>query len=223
MKKLIPVVMIGLTIIFLSSCKKDEVADPNELGGETNVTIGQVGNTGTTSTINIGTKTYSSNTSFQIVGNDNGVATIQVNADLTKIPELQTYLNTVIPASMKDAGGKINTQVKLKMTSEGIQDFFNIDKTPHTIAKYDAKVGDEFNLTTSDGKVKTRSVVAVSTTDDQSYGFMLIKAITVEQNSTYTGIKKFIYKINHKFGLVYCGVVAEDGSIASFTIFPKNY
>jgi hypothetical protein len=223
MKKLIGLLGMIFMVLFVFSCKSDSANGPNDLGGDTNIVLAQVGNTATIGSILVGSQYYNSNTSFRITKNDNGVATIKVTADLTQIPGLQTYLANVIPANMKDASGKIDTEIKLKMTSEGIQDYFNIDHKAQTLVKYDANVGDEYSLTLSNGKTKTRTVTAKSTTDDEPYGFMLIKAITVESNSTYLGIRKTIYKVNHKFGIVYAQVVAEDGSTASVYFYPSSY
>jgi hypothetical protein len=78
-------------------------------------------------------------------------------------------------------------------------------------------------LTKTDGKTITRTVTAKSTTDDFYYGGILIKTITVEQDPKLPGIRKFIYRLNHKFGLVYLQVVAEDGSTIGGYLFPSNY
>jgi hypothetical protein len=113
--------------------------------------------------------------------------------------------------------------MKYKITSEGIQDYANLDTEPFTMVKYDCKVGDTYKLKKSDGKTITRTVTAKSETDDFSWGFLLIKTITVEQDSRIPGISKIVYRFNHKFGLVYAEVVAEDGSKVSSLFFPSNY
>lgn len=226
MKKLAYCLNILLFAVLLSSCDKinssDENKDPNVIGGETNITLAQVGNTGSTGSVSIGNKYYDINSSFEVIKNENGIVTIKTSADLSKVPGLQAF-NDFIPSEMKDTSGKINAEISLKITSEGIQDFFNKDKKLHTIVKYDCNVGDQYKLTKSDGVTITRTVTSKSTTDDTPYGFMYIKAITVEQDSRVPGIKKFIYKANHKFGLVYFEIVAEDGSSASTNIYTTNY
>ncbi len=226
MKGLSGCLLIILFAALFSSCNKvnspDENKDPNVIGGDTNIPLVQVGNTASTGSVYIGNNYYDINSSFEIIKNENGFVTIKTSADLSKIPALQAF-NNLIPSEMKDTSGKINTEIKLKITSEGIQDLFNKDKKLHTIVKYDCNVGDQYKLTKSDGVTITRTVTSKSTTDDTPYGFMYIKAITVEQDSRVPGIKKFIYKVNHKFGLVYFAIVAEDGSTASTYIYPANY
>jgi hypothetical protein len=147
---------------------------------------------------------------------------MDVVADLMNYPELAKF-NDLIPAVYKDQQGRLNTQMKYKITSEGIQDYANLDTEPFTMVKYDCKVGDTYKLKKSDGKTITRTVTAKSETDDFSWGFLLIKTITVEQDSRIPGISKIVYRFNHKFGLVYAEVVAEDGSKVSSLFFPSNY
>ncbi len=226
MKRFTGCLLIALLTVFFSSCDKlnssNENKDPNVIGGDTNIPLAQVGNTVSTGSVAIGNKYYDINSSLEITKNENGFVTIKTSADLSKAPELQAF-NNLIPSEMKDATGKINTEIRLKITSEGIQDFFNKDNKLHTIVKYDCNVGDQYKLTKSDGVTITRTVTSKSTTDDTPYGIMYIKAITVEQDSRVPGIKKFIYKANHKFGLVYFAIEAEDGSTASTYIYPTNY
>jgi hypothetical protein len=219
MKKFITTISIILLAFTLSTCDKvnssNESEDPNVLGGDP-ADIGQVGNKTSSSSVYIGGQSFAINSSMEVIKNEGGVATIKVIADLTNVPALKPF-NDFIPASMKDASGKINTEVKLKMTTEGIQDYFNKDNKQHTLVKYNGNVGDEYNLTKSDGVTIHRKVTTKSTTDDfPYYGGMggYYKVMTIEQDSRVPGIKKFIYKTNHKFGLMYFEIVAEDGSSA---------
>ena len=113
--------------------------------------------------------------------------------------------------------------VKVKATDEGIMDYTNADGKPFVMVRYDCNVGDTYKLTKADGKIITRTVTQKSTTDDYYYGMMLIKTITVEQDSRIPGISKIIYKFNHKFGIVYVEAVAQDGTKAGMQIYPQNY
>lgn len=219
MKKFITILSVILLAFVLLSCDKvnssDKSEDPNVLGGDP-VDIGQVGNKTSSSSVIVGGQSYDINSSMEVIKNDGGVATIKVTADLTNVPALQAF-NDFIPASMKDASGKINTEVKLKMTTEGIADFFNKDNKQHTLVKYNGNIGDEYNLTKSDGVTIHRKVTTKSTTDDfPYYGGMggYFKVMTIEQDSRVPGIKKFIYKTNHKYDLMYFEIVADDGSSA---------
>jgi hypothetical protein len=224
MKRAIIICSVFLLISVISSCKKDkDEQDPNVIEGDTNTTLGQVGNVFTPSTVRVGSNYYPAVQPLTITKNDNGEVTVRLVADLSTIPGMSA-LNNYIPASMKDTQGRLNTDVKFKVTSEGIQDTFNPDKYYHTMVKYDCSVGDQYNLTGSDNKTVTRTVTAKSTDDDFPFGLMYIKATTVEQTSPrIPGIRKIIYKANHKFGLVYMEVVPEAGSSGSMYVYPTNY
>jgi hypothetical protein len=162
------------------------------------------------------------NSSMTITQNDDGVVKIAVVADLMNFPELKKF-NDLIPSVYKDSQGRLNTELKYKITSEGIQDYANLDSEPFTMVKYDCKVGDTYKLTKTDGKTITRTVTEKSTEDDYSWGWLMIKTITVEQDSRIPGISKIVYRFNHKFGLVSAEVVAEDGSKVSSQFYPANY
>jgi hypothetical protein len=231
--KRIALLIGGLMLVMsFSSCDKikdlfssddDSSNDPNVIGGDANITLAQVGNEFSTSSVNIGGTYYSDIVQpVTITKNDNGIVTVKLVADLSKVPAL-AVLNNYFPSSMKDASGRLSTEVQFKVTSEGIQDSFNPDKQLHTMVKYDCNVGDQYPLTGSDGVTITRTVTTKSTTDDFSYGLMLIKATTIEQNSRIPGVQKIIYKANHKFGLVFMQLVPESGSSGSMYVYPTNY
>lgn len=221
-----------IALLSFSSCDKiknlfssdNNTEDPNVLSGATDsvsVPLGTVGNEFTTSAV------YGSNytpvvQTARIIKNDNGMVTLNVVADLSQIPQLAP-LNSIIPSSAKDANGKLNTNLTFKVTANGIQDELNRDHKLHTMVKYDAKVGDQYKLTKSDGKTITRTVTAHSTEDDFAWGMMYIKTITVEQDSRVPGIQKFIYRFNHMFGLVYVEIVPESGTSAAAYFYPSKY
>jgi hypothetical protein len=211
--------LMALAILSFSSCSLFE--GDNDLGGDTDLAINQVGNTFSTSGAINGTY-VNVTSSITVTQSDKGVAKMAVVADLMNYPELAKF-NDLIPAVYKDSQGRVNTEMKFKITSEGIQDYANLDGDAFTMVKYDCKVGDTYKLKKSDGKTITRTVTAKSTEDDFSWGWLLIKTITVEQDSRIPGVSKIVYRFNHKFGLVYAEVVAEDGSKVSSLIFPTNY
>lgn len=227
MKKPAGVFAIILSALLFLSCDKinsvldDNKTDPNTIGGDTNIPVAQAGNEIKTSTVKVGNNNYTVEQSIKVTKNENGIATIKVIADLSKISSLNN-INNMIPVGLKDAAGKINTEVRYKITSEGIQDYFNKDGKQHTITKFNANVGDKYQLVKSDGRIITRTVTAVSTTDDFPYQSMNIKTIKVEQDSRIPGISKIIYQVNHKYGLVYLEVRADDGSTASTYFYPTN-
>jgi hypothetical protein len=240
MRKLKLLVFI-LSIIFLSNgCDKikdlfssEDEEGPNELGGDANVTIGQTGNTFSAPTVYVDGQAVSIPHTITIVKNESGVATINIKVPLSTIKNQALYqqyktkynldeLINKIPATCKDASGNIDANVKMKITSEGIQDFINRDGNAHTIIKFDANVGDEYNLTKSGGQTLKRTVTQKSTTDDFAYGFMNIKTMTTEQESSYPGVKKIVYKTNHKFGLVFAEIQFEDGTKINSYVYAAN-
>mgnify|MGYP001172763292 CR=1 FL=1 len=216
MKRLSGIFLVMLIPLVISSCKvnnDDESNDPNSLSGDTNVAMGQAGNTGSFGSVSVGSKYVDIGSSMQVLKNENGVATVKITADLSKDPALAA-INNWIPSTVKDSTGKISTQFKAKITTEGIQTYFLEDK-PHTLVKYADNVGAKYSITLG-GNTYTRTVTAKSEQDDYDYGFYKIKTMTVEQtDSRMAGIKKIIYRVNHKYGIVNITFVADDGSTAS--------
>ncbi len=210
--------------LFFISC--DEITnlgkseDPNQLGGSGNIPIAEVGNTFSISP-NLNGKYIDLNESIKISKNENGLVTMDIECDIPNIPELKTYIDRIPSNMIKN--GRIKTTLKFKITNEGLQDFFNKDEKPHTLIKYNAKVGDEYKLTKSDGKTITRKVIARSDVDDFPYGFFDIKTITIEQDSRISGIKKFVFRANHKFGLVHVVTHFDDGSELKSYVYTNNY
>ncbi|MCX7874560.1 MAG: hypothetical protein N2321_00175 [Melioribacteraceae bacterium] len=228
MKTLLKLFLVTNLFFVLTGCEKltslfeKEKDDPNSIGGTTSVPLNQPGNTINVGYINVGGKDYDMKESIKVIKNDNGLTTFEVKAEIPKGTVIEDLIKK-IPVNIKDASGNINTSFNLKITSEGIQDFFNKDNKAHTLVKYDANVGDTYKITKSDGKTITRTVTQKSTTDDFPYGFLNIKTITVEQDSRVPGIKKFVFKANHKFGLVYAEIHMEDGSKLSSYLYSDKY
>lgn len=222
MKKLL-ILAAALALAAFSSCDliDDITEDENELNGDTDIPLNQAGNT--FSTVPYVNGTYVDvDADITITQSNDGIVDLAIVADLQNHPEFAPF-SAMIPAAYKDAQGRLNTTGKVKITSEGFQDFTNADEAPFTMVKYDCKVGDTYKLKKSDGHTITRTVTQKSTDDDFSYGFLMIKTITVEQDSRIPGISKIVYKFNHKFGLVYAELVAEDGSKTGSLIYPENY
>jgi hypothetical protein len=215
--------LVALAIFSFSSCDLfDKISeDDNDLGGDTDIPLNQTGNTFSTFG-NVNGTYVNVNSSITISQTDNGVAKMAVVADLMNYPELAKF-NDLIPSIYKDQQGRVNTEMKFKMTSEGIQDYANLDGEAFTMVKYDCKVGDTYKLKKTDGKTITRTVTQKSTEDDYYYGLLMIKTMTVEQDSRIPGISKIVYRFNHKFGLVAVEVIAEDGSNVSSQFFPSSY
>lgn len=223
MKTFLLLILFTASAIFFVSCDKLGLTKEKdtELNGDTSIPINTVGNQ-FSPVIIIDGASVASNATIKITNSVNGVNTIEFKADLTTTPAL-SRLNSLIPANLKDASGKVNFTTKVKMTDEGILDYSNSDNAPFVAVRYDGNVGDTYTLTKSDGKTSIRTITQKSTTDDYAWGFMMIKTIKVEQIPSFPGIKKYEYWFNHKFGLVGVAITAEDNSKLSFKFTPTNY
>lgn len=214
------IALLFYSLIFIS-CKdnsSDASNDPNTLNGDTNVDFAQVGSKVSFGSVSVGGKYVNINGTMEVTKNENGVATVKLNADLSKDASLAVF-NNWIPKSFKDSSGKISTTVKFKVTTEGIQTYFGGD-APHTLIKYNDNVGQQYVITRSDGSTYTRKITEKSDQDVYPYGLYYIKVTTVEQTDTrMAGVKKVVFKANHKFGLVNVAMVADDGSTASAYLY----
>ena len=88
------------------------------------------------------------------------------------------------------------------------------------IVNYSSSVGDKYVLTKSDGTTITRTVTANSTVDDYPVmgGTMLIKTMTVEQDSRIPGVNKIVYITNHKYALVAIVIYMNDGTSTKISL-----
>lgn len=222
MKKYSLYLLFAFFSLFLTSCDElfDLSEEPNELNGDVDIAYSEEGNT-FWSSISIDNKFLPVEDSCIIKKNDNGIATFKLKIDISDYPQLKDLAN-MIPVDVIDDKGIVEAEFKMKITSEGIQDYFNKDGKAHTLVKYDCKVGDKYQIKKSDGTTITRKVVEKSTTDDFPYGFYYIKVITVEQDSRIPGVKKILFRANHKFGLVHVEFQMEDDSIVESYVFSKN-
>lgn len=204
--------LVMLMFGLLASC--DQVKDlldgdkvsSTDVGGDGNLSMNAPG-TSFNSYVTVGSNNFNANSSIVVTGNNNGVVTLRIKATLPA-----SNFNSMIPASYKDATGKLDFEAKYKNTSEGILDYTNKDGKPFTIVNYSSSVGDKYTMTKNDGSTITRTVTAKTEVDDYPYGMLLIKTMTVEQDSRIQGITKIEYKSNHKYGLVQIKFYFADGT-----------
>jgi hypothetical protein len=231
------------------SCS-DTATGPNDIGGETNLDLTQVGNTfsaylDVTNEVIPGLDHM--NDSIVITKNDNGIVTthVLVGFDTAFVSGLDSALGTKsLPWSAKlaildtylDRYGatidttnklamKVNFDLKMKVTSEGIQEFVHSKgdlSRPFTIVKYGAAVGDKYQFVRDDGVTVTRTVTYKSATDDYPLGFWQIKVIKVEESASDPLMEKVTYYTNHKFGLVGVVFLTKNGRELKIGIFPPN-
>lgn len=223
MKKLI--FLAAILLVISTSC--DDLVDigggdDSSLKGETDIPVNTVGNEFSPIGFKVNNTWVDFNPQMVITKSEDGVNTIKMTADLSSNPAL-TKLNSLIPANLKDAQGKVNFEMKVKITDEGWLDYSNADKEPCVLVRYDGKVGDKYSITTASGTKIEREITSKSTTDDYPYGFMNIKVIKVEQKTSFPGIDKYVMYFNHKFGFVGFEVIAEDGTSVSTNITANQY
>ena len=222
MKKLI--YLAALLFFITTSCEDLGIGsgDDSTLKGSTDIPMNTVGNEFSPIGFSVNGNYVDFNPQMVITKTENGVNTIKITADLSTSSTL-SKLNALVPAALKDAQGKVNFEMKVKVTDEGWLDYSNVDEEPCVLVKYDDNVGDKYNVTTSSGSKIEREITYKSTDDDYAYGFMEIKVIKVEQETSFPGIQKYVMYFNHKFGIVGFELVAEDGTTLSTRIAADQY
>lgn len=140
---------------------------------------------------------------------------------------LDTYLENygvVLDSTNKDRI-TLTTTIKGRVTSDGIQEYMTSanESKPFTIIRFNANVGDKYEMTrASDGAKIVRTVVYHSTDNDYPIGFWDIKVFKTEEVSSDPLIKKITYVTNHKFGLVGIELDMLDGTKRNVTVWPPN-
>ncbi len=215
-------ILLFVSVILLVSCEKSGSEKfSTTLGGSTNLPMNEVDNSIYSSTFINGTR-QTTNAQISVVKNEDGITTVRIKS---KIPNDLPFAS-LVTSSMKDADGNLDIELKYKNSTEGVLDYTNLDKSPFVIAKYDAKVGDQYILNKTDGKTITRTVTKHSTTDDFEWvggQWLYLKTVTVEQDSRIPGVDKLVYNANHKYGLVGIEVVMEDGTKVKFFFNSSSY
>jgi hypothetical protein len=237
-----------ISIILYFGCEETS-DDPNSIGGQTDIDLNKTGNTfGVSITMDGGYQEALSNVeeSVFITKSNNGIVTIsaEFTIDEGSLKTIDTLLgtqdlseemkHTIVDAYLErfdltlDTTDKQNislsTELKGKITSEGIQDFVyskGDESKPFTLIKYNAKVGDKYTFTDNEGKIYTREVTYKSSDDDYELGFIYIKVFKIEETQPDDPmIDKIIYYANHKFGLVGVDVEMKNGMKPTSKIFP---
>lgn len=206
-----------LLMLALTACKKEKIS-PNDVGGDTNIPLNDVGRESFVY-LNIGSS-YT-NGSMTVTSSSGGVVNYHLVADLTGNPD-SALIAALVPAEFKNAQGQIEADFKMKMTSEGIVDYF-MNNRPRLLVKYNDNVGAQYSFTDVDGKEYVRTVTEKTGVDDWPYGFMYIKTIKVEEDlpANSYGVTHLTYRANHRFGLVYIEATTSTTPI-SISLFPQG-
>lgn len=208
MKRLLKSIIIFSALLLTSCDLIEEAITGSKLGGSQSA-IGEVGVTVTSSSTQINGV---SNIQASVTSLSGGVSTYTGSATVTNSSILNTLSN--LPGVTVSGNTVTVTGVKFKSTTEGVESIYGFD--PGIIIKYSSSVGDKYDILGSSTK---REVTAKSTTDDFSWGGMLIKVIKVEENINRGGIKKITYYGNHKWGMVAIRFDFDDGSYSQFPIY----
>ena len=203
---LLIVLLVTFQFLLNSSCNLLE--DDDSLGGSQSP-IGAVDNN-----FGISDVTGISNANAKVTKLDKDVSTITYTCTVDNPNWLS--LAPYIPGTVVN-GKNVTSTGKVILTSEGIMNVY--DEGNLILVKYDAKVGDSWSLKRG-SKTITRTVSKKSETDDYSWGWLLIKTITVEETGRdVPGVTKVVYETNHRFGLVGVTVFFEDGTSKKVGIF----
>lgn len=168
---------------------------------------------------------------IKVISNDNGMVTYGATVDLnaypdsvvsaltTMVPELISYYNPKDLTWSLSPSGIITVQFKLKVTSEGMQNYF-VDGKPWTV-KYADPQGTTYNVTRDNGEKLTATVTEKTGLDDWPYSFWSIKTSKVEYVAPTTDpvLSKVTFRVNHKFGLVYLKAEGKDGRVLELDLF----
>lgn len=197
-----------VNLVFLNSCFKE---DADELNGDQSP-MGEVGVTVSSSSMEIA---GASNIEAVVTNLKDGISTYSASATITN-PVLK---NLVANFPGVEVNGDVVsiTNMKIQQTKEGIKSMSG--NNMGVLVKYDSKVGDTYPI---EGSSNVRTVVSKTGVDDYPYGFYLIKTIQVEQTNIglkSSGITKYTYIANHKFGMVGVKVDFDDGTSVTFPIY----
>lgn len=210
--------LILLLTIALAGCKKDK-QDPNDVGGETNIQLTEVGRE---SIVGLNLAGNYIGGEMHVMENKNGVVTYHILADLTGHPD-SALISSLVPAPYKNAQGNIEAEFKMKITSEGIVDYF-LEGKPRLLVKYSDGVGAEYTFKGSDGYNYVRKVTEKTGQDDWPLTpWFYIKTSKIEETipANPYNVSKLTYRANHRFGLVYIEAVTSTGNI-TMDIYPTG-
>lgn len=204
-----------ISLLVLSvSCSKTET-NSNNLGGSPSP-MAQIGETVSSSSSTI---SGVSNFNATVIGYNDGISTY--NAQWTVTNPLLKNMFASYPGISVSGNTVTATNFKMQQTKDGIKVITGGGEG--IIVNYNSNVGDTYAVGTTG---KTRKVISKSTTDDYSYGLLMIKTIQVEANAnTFIntgGVKSFKYIANHKFGLVGVQISFDDGTSALFPIYSST-
>lgn len=220
-----------LSLVWVSFLACEKESGPDELGGNTNIALTEVDSSSYVS------GTYNgqsfSNSSLTVKSNKDGIVTYVAKIDISqfsnelKLKALNSISQLMEFYNFDTTGGvfalndnELTFEFKLKVTSEGYLDYF-MEGKPWVVGRYADGVGTKYSIKNSKGETLTREVTEKTGKDEWPLGFLLIKTSKIEQQAPADDpvIDKVIYRINHKFGLVYVEYQLKDGTSLKLNVW----
>jgi hypothetical protein len=201
--------LLCATLLSTTSCKKDTV-DANDVGGDANIPLTEVGSE-FSAYVNIAGSDLPTLEMTVINRTSDGRVTFRAEMDMTGHQD-SALVMSMVPPEHVDGNGRINTTFDMKFTSEGIVDYFFGEK-PWVIARYGDGVGTKYEMERFPGEIHTRTVTEKTGQDDWPFVFFNIKTSKIEQETLPEDemVERVIYRVNHKFGLVYMELQMRSG------------
>ena len=218
-----------LMLVGLGACKKDD--NPNVLTGDTNIPLTPV-NAVTTVYLTVHGASQPGSMSMTVLSNNNGLVTYGASFNLASYPDsVVTTLASLLPQAISyynpqnvvwsiSPSGVLNVQFTIKVTSEGMQNYF-VDGKPWTV-RYADGVGTNYTVTRANGQTLTATVTEKTGLDDWPYSYFYIKTSKIEYVAPADDpvVSKVTFRVNHKFGLVYLKVEGKAGRVLELDLVP---
>lgn len=219
--KFIAGLFVAAATLSAPSCKDEEQLDANDIGGDANIALTEVGSE-FSAYVQLGETDLPTLEMTVINRTPDGRVTFRAELDMTGHPD-SAFVMGMVPAEHVDANGRINTTFDMKFTSEGIVDYFYGQK-PWVIARYSDEVGAKYELERLPGEIHTRTVTEKTGQDEWPFVFLNIKTSKIEQEMQPEDelMERVIYRVNHKFGLVYFEAQMRSGETVKADIVGWN-
>jgi len=237
-------------LLYVVACNQSPTdANPDVIGGETKLELTQIGGEFPVYIVTnpVITDLNRLENSTVITDNQDGIVTFYHHStfDSVFIDALDTALGMqslpkavklpILAEYAKRIGAKLDTtdksrmtltaEFKVKITSEGIQEFFGKNNnltTPHTLVKYNWSVGNVYEFTNTEGIKVKRTVVSKSSEDDYSLSHLKIKVIKIDETKEDPLIEKITYIANQTYGLIGIIITSKNGKQIKLTVFPVH-
>lgn len=218
--KIIAGLFLAAATLSAPSCKDDQL-DANDIGGDANIALTEVGSE-FSAYVQLGETDLPTLEMTVINRTSDGRVTFQAELDMTGHPD-SAFVMGMVPAEHVDANGRINTTFDMKFTSEGIVDYFYSQK-PWVIARYSDGVGAKYELERFPEEIYTRTVTEKTGLDEWPFVFFDIKTSKIEQEMEPEDelMERVIYRVNHRFGLVYMELQLHSGESVKADIVGWN-